>query len=123
MMNFNIGRWNNPMAAVDQIKQIVASAPLVSLTPIDHRFAYLYEQPIAELAWPRDVDDLPADVEYFCFMRHPSRHGGKARSGPRPNLDHDAGHVAVRVGRSRHALRRAPGAQLPATHAGAWAAS
>ena len=32
LMNFNIARWNNPVAAVDQIQQIVASAPLVSLT-------------------------------------------------------------------------------------------
>jgi 4-amino-4-deoxy-L-arabinose transferase-like glycosyltransferase len=85
MMNFNIARWNNPVAAVNRIQQIVAADQLVSLTPIDHRFAYLYERPITELPWPLELNDLPADVEYFCFMRHPadtakSREAGRGRS-------------------------------------------
>ena len=117
MMNFNIARWNDPTAAVDQLKQIVASAPLVSLTPIDHRFAYLYEQPIAELDWPRDVDDLPPDVEYFCFMRHPGdtaegREAGRGRTwtttpGTLPFAWEEVATLCVE--------RRV--AQLPATHA------
>jgi hypothetical protein len=71
------------------MKEIVAPIQsLVSLTPIDHRFAYFYAQPIAELDWPSEVDDLPADVEYFCFMRHPadtadSREAGRGRSWTR----------------------------------------
>jgi hypothetical protein len=81
MTNFNIARWNNPAPAVDQIKQIVASDRLVSLTPIDHRFAYLYKQPITELAWPTKVADLPANVEYFCFMRHPVDTAEKREAG------------------------------------------
>jgi 4-amino-4-deoxy-L-arabinose transferase-like glycosyltransferase len=85
VMNVNIVRWSDPAAAVAEIRQIVASAPLVSLTPIDHRFAYYYGAPIAELPWPRGVDDLPPDVEYFCFMRHPadtaqSREAGRGRT-------------------------------------------
>jgi hypothetical protein len=57
----------------------------VSLTAIDHRFAYLYHEPIAELAWPLEVDDLPETVEYFCFMRDPqdtaeARCAGRGRS-------------------------------------------
>jgi 4-amino-4-deoxy-L-arabinose transferase-like glycosyltransferase len=81
MTNFNIARWNDPAPAVDQIKQIVASDQLVSLTPIDHRFAYLYKQPITELAWPTQVADLPANVEYFCFMRHPVDTAEKREAG------------------------------------------
>jgi hypothetical protein len=87
-INLNIAKWNNPVAAVDQIKEIVGDAPLVSLTPIDHRFAYLYREPIAELNWPRAVNDLPADAEYFCFMRHPAdtaeaREAGRGRTWTR----------------------------------------
>lgn len=88
LMNLNIGKWSNPVAAVDQMKEIVAGARLVSLTPIDHRFAYLYREPITELGWPLAVGDLPADVEYFCFMRHPAdtaraREAGRGRTWTR----------------------------------------
>jgi len=86
LMNLNIARWSNPAFAVAEMRGIVGhSQPLVSLTPIDHRFAYYYEMPIAELAWPTYIDDLPADVDYFCFMRHPidtaeSREAGRGRT-------------------------------------------
>lgn len=85
MMNSNIAKWNNPVAAVECIQEMVGDAPLVSLTPIDHRFAYMYREPIAELNWPLAVYDLPADVEYFCFMRHPAdtaqeREAGRGRT-------------------------------------------
>ena len=70
-INRNVGRWNDPTRVVADLKARVAEpTELVSLTPIDHRFAYYYDAPIAELAWPRSVDDLPAGVEYFCFMRN-----------------------------------------------------
>lgn len=86
LMNVNIGRWSDPALAVAEMRDIVGhSQPLVSLTPIDHRFAYYYERPIAELKWPEYVDDLPAGVDYFCFMRHPidtaeSREAGRGRT-------------------------------------------
>lgn len=86
LMNVNITRWNDPSVGVGQIRDLVSrTAPLVSLTPIDHRFAYLYREPITELSWPREVDDLPENVEYFCFMRDPqdtaqSRCAGRGRS-------------------------------------------
>jgi hypothetical protein len=44
---------------------------LVSLSPIDHRFEYYYGADIAELDWPRTIQELPAGVDYFCFMRTP----------------------------------------------------
>jgi hypothetical protein len=85
LINLNIAKWNNPVAAVDLIKEIVDGTPLVSLTPIDHRFAYLYQKPIMELGWPQAMKDLPQDVEYFCFMRHPAdtaqaREAGRGRT-------------------------------------------
>jgi hypothetical protein len=43
----------------------------VSFSPIEHRFAYYYGGPIAELDWPTAIGDLPAELEYFCFMRNP----------------------------------------------------
>ncbi|MGD9636832.1 MAG: ArnT family glycosyltransferase [Pirellulales bacterium] len=86
LMNLNIARWSDPATAVAQLREIVGhSQPLVSLTPIDHRFAYFYEEQIAELPWPTYIDDLPPDVDYFCFMRHPldtadSRESGRGRT-------------------------------------------
>ena len=86
LMNVNIGRWNNPTADIAELRSLLPpGTSLVSLTAIDHRFAYLYHEPIAELAWPREVDDLPENVEYFCFMRDPqdtaeARCAGRGRS-------------------------------------------
>jgi 4-amino-4-deoxy-L-arabinose transferase-like glycosyltransferase len=82
MMNSHIARWNDPSAAVARVKELVGSAtPLVSLTAIDHRFAYLYRDPIAELDWPREVGDLPSGVEYFCFMRNPGDTASRREAG------------------------------------------
>jgi 4-amino-4-deoxy-L-arabinose transferase-like glycosyltransferase len=86
LMNVNIGRWNDPTADVAELRSLLPpDTTLVSLTAIDHRFAYLYREPITELAWPRYVDDLPENVEYFCFMRDPqdtaeARCAGRGRS-------------------------------------------
>jgi 4-amino-4-deoxy-L-arabinose transferase-like glycosyltransferase len=89
LMNLNIARWSDPTSAVAEMREIIGhSQPLVSLTPIDHRFAYFFGQPIAELPWPQYIDDLPPDVDYFCFMRHPidtaeSREAGRGRTWTR----------------------------------------
>jgi 4-amino-4-deoxy-L-arabinose transferase-like glycosyltransferase len=86
LMNRNLARWNDPASAVAAMREFMThSQPLVSLTPIDHRFAYYYGKPIAELEWPIYVGDLPLDVDYFCFMRRPgdtaeSREAGRGRS-------------------------------------------
>jgi hypothetical protein len=71
MTNVNAARWNDPTMAIAEFRsQLSASSRLVSLSPIDHRFAYFYETPIDELDWPLSIADLPPDVHYFCFMRH-----------------------------------------------------
>lgn len=64
-------KWNNIRPAVAAIKQHIPDGePMYSFTPTDHRFAYFYEQPIAELPWPESPQDVPSDVQYFCFRRH-----------------------------------------------------
>ena len=85
LMNVSVARWSDPSPAVAAIREMVGAGKLVSLTPIDHRFAYLYRQPIAELDWPEKVDDLSPNVDYFCFMRAPDdtaleREAGRGRS-------------------------------------------
>ncbi len=81
-INSNISRWNDPMSAVVGVQKIIGpTTPLVSLTAIDHRFAYFYEAPIAELDWPRDADDLPLGVDYFCFMRNPGDTAERREAG------------------------------------------
>ena len=82
LVNVNAGDWSDPRPIAENIKALLPTgAKLVSLTPIDHRFAYYYGQPIAELPWPRHVGDLPADVDYFCFMRYPGDKRDNAESG------------------------------------------
>lgn len=86
MVNVNAARWNNPTADVVDFKSLLPTgASLVSFTPIEHRFAYYYREPVAELDWPLAQDDLPPNVEYFCFMRNPgdtakSRLAGRGRT-------------------------------------------
>jgi len=86
IINVNAARWNDPTRVVADLKEhLPHDTALVSLTPIEHRFAYYYREPIAELAWPNEPRDLPADVEYFCFMRNPgdtaeSRTAGRGRT-------------------------------------------
>ncbi len=71
LMNVNAVRWNDPTGAVAELAgQLPPGARLVSFTAIEHRFAYYYRRPIAEIPWPQTLVDLPADVDYFCFVRH-----------------------------------------------------
>jgi hypothetical protein len=86
MVNSSAARWSDPTAAVAGLaNHIPADEQLVSLTAIDHRFAYYYGQPIPELGWPTTVANLRPDVAYFCFMRCPgdtaaARAAGRGRS-------------------------------------------
>ncbi|HEY4232002.1 MAG TPA: glycosyltransferase family 39 protein [Lacipirellulaceae bacterium] len=71
MINVDVGHWNDLTGAVAGLKEkMPAGASLVSFSPIEHRFAFYYSKPIAELGWPLTLDDLPSDVDYFCFMRN-----------------------------------------------------
>ncbi len=71
MLNVNSARWYDPTAAIaDFASQVPDGSRLVSLNEIEHRFAYFYGTPIPQIAWPKTVDELPPDVNYFCFVRH-----------------------------------------------------
>jgi 4-amino-4-deoxy-L-arabinose transferase-like glycosyltransferase len=73
MMNVNVSRWNDPTSTVAEFRRLLPpDENLASFTPIEHRFAYYYGAQIAELGWPREVSDLPPDVNYFCFLRFPN---------------------------------------------------
>lgn len=71
VINMHIADWNDP---TDEIHALANHIPpgtrIVSLTAIDHRFAYFYPGDIDEVPWPTTVSELPAGVDYFCFMRH-----------------------------------------------------
>jgi hypothetical protein len=86
LINVNIACWIDPSDAVANLKNdLPLGTRLVSFSPIEHRFAYYYHDPIAEIDWPLKVDDLPQDLEYFCFMRQPgdtaeARAAGRGRT-------------------------------------------
>ena len=64
--------WNNARPAILAAKKrLPGPAELVSFGTVDHRFAYLYDGFIPEAAWPIKPEDVPEDVEYFCFNRNP----------------------------------------------------
>ncbi len=72
VVNVNVAGWINPVGAVAELKHhLPPGTSLVSFSPIEHRFAYYFGDPLPELDWPRTTDDLPPDVNYFCFMRQP----------------------------------------------------
>jgi hypothetical protein len=86
IVNINVATWIDPSSEIAEMKrQLPAGTSLASFSPIEHRFAYYFHDPIAELDWPRRIADLPANLEYFCFMRQPgdtaaSRSAGRGRS-------------------------------------------
>ena len=86
MVNVNTARWNDPAAEIAKMKShLPHGTNLASLSPIEHRFAYYYGDPITEVDWPISVTDIPPALKYFCFMRQPgdtatSRAAGRGRS-------------------------------------------
>jgi hypothetical protein len=86
LVNVNVACWIDPSREIAAMKQqLPAGTSLMSFSPIEHRFAYYFQDQITELDWPRRVADLPPDLEYFCFMRQPgdtaeSRAAGRGRS-------------------------------------------
>ncbi len=86
VVNVHLARWIDPTNNIAKLRhQLPPDANLVSFSPIEHRFAYYYGDSITELDWPQAVNELPADAEYFCFMRTPgdtasSRSAGRGRT-------------------------------------------
>lgn len=82
LINIHAARWNDPTAAVAEVRRRLAEPQtLVSLGPIDHRFAYYYDLPIEEVDWPLAAGELSADVDYFVFMRYPGDTAKRRASG------------------------------------------
>lgn len=71
MTNARLRGANDLDPAVARLHEQLAGAELVSLGRVYHRFAYSYGVPIPQVAWPRESDELPAEVTYFCFDRRP----------------------------------------------------
>jgi len=74
VMNFIVRK--NGIAA-EQVAQLEERLPkgqkLVSFGPIHHVFAYHLRDPIGLQDWPKDCDDHPGKVAYFCFARNDAR--------------------------------------------------
>ena len=123
MVNVNVARWIDPSGEIAELKnQLPPGTNLASFSPIEHRFAYYYGDPIAELDWPRSDADIPQGLTYFCFMRQPGDTAAVPRCRPRPNLVQDPRHAAVRMGRDHVRLRRASSLRRRAAANGrAWA--
>ena len=82
MINVHVAHWNDLTETVAELKEeLPPGAKLVSLSPIEHRFAFYYGTPITQLDWPNTIDELPPDVEYFCFMRNPGDSANRRMSG------------------------------------------
>lgn len=70
VINAQAATWTDLGPIVARVRsQIPQPERLVSLGPIDHRFAYAYRLRIREIPWPKAADELPDDVRYFCFTR------------------------------------------------------
>ncbi len=86
MVNVNTVRWIDPTEEIADLKNhLPPGTSLASFSPIEHRFAYYYRDPIVEMDWPRNYADIPPDLTYFCFMRQPgdtaeSRSAGRGRT-------------------------------------------
>jgi hypothetical protein len=56
-----------PIAGLHEKLVGLGDKQLVSLGAIHHRFAWYYPEAIPQQVWPEKPEDLPPDVEYFCF--------------------------------------------------------
>ncbi len=61
--------WHDITYEVREIKQEMEHTDMISFGPVDHRFAYPYQNLILEVDWPESVKDVPKDLDYFCFNR------------------------------------------------------
>ena len=96
-------------------KVLPSDQDLVSFGAISHRFCYYYRDPISQLPWPEDSQQLPENIEYFCFQKRPGdtpelRLEGRGRSwsttsGTLPFRWEEAARVSCesRIGKNQNA--------------------
>ena len=60
------------MPVVSEVKSdLYSPSQLFSFGRVYHRFAFSYDEPIRQVAWPTSLEELPDDVTYFCYDWHP----------------------------------------------------
>jgi len=92
VVNFKRALWNDAGPAVVAVRESLPHPErMVSFGPVDHRFAYHYEESITELPWPTSAAEVPSDVEYF-FLNHFPTDTDKKRTIGRGR---DWGHVTT----------------------------
>ncbi len=72
VINCRLQAANDLNPVVGELKARLGEVELVSLGRVDHRFAYFFETPIRQVAWPERPDSVDQDMVYFCFDRRPS---------------------------------------------------
>jgi hypothetical protein len=61
-------RWVDLAPRVQELRARIADPEkLVSLGPVDSRFAYHHGDLIREVPWPRSLEDVPEGLDFFCF--------------------------------------------------------
>ncbi len=70
--NAYLRKAEDTAAAVAKLNGELNGLPgLVSFGPVHHLFAYYFGRSIPLRPWPQSGDELPADLEYFCFETMP----------------------------------------------------
>jgi 4-amino-4-deoxy-L-arabinose transferase-like glycosyltransferase len=70
-INLRLNKVNDMAPALAELRTgLPKGVRLVSFGPVAHRFAYFYGEPIEELSWPEDEDEVPGEIRYFCFDKH-----------------------------------------------------
>lgn len=71
-LNVRIREGNELAGVLAEVKrQLPNPRELVSLGKVYHRFVYSYDAPIRQVRWPMSDEEVPADLEWFCFDRRP----------------------------------------------------
>ena len=109
MVNVNAARWNNPTAIVAEFaSQVPANARLVSLTAIDHRFAYYYRRTDHRARLAAHAGRFAAERRLLLLHAPMGRHRGGTHRRPRTHVVQNARHAAFCLGRSTRHLHRPP---------------
>lgn len=78
MLNHFNSEWHDPQSQVTELRRRIPTPnSIASFGPINHRFAYYFEDFIEELPWPESPSEVPDDVEYFLVMDYENDAEGK----------------------------------------------
>jgi hypothetical protein len=136
MINARMRGANDFAAQLATFEHANRPLPLVSLRRVYHRFAYCYGADIPQFAWPELAEDVPSDVEYFCFDKLPgyfdppdSRESQRGTTAPLPfaweriaeiacdPVKRKDPHATVVIGRIRRAVEQTASRETTASRA------